>query len=323
MILIFSITNDRTGLRVIKWLSKWGVDFVNVTALQRLKLVKINLSKNEIILSNGERQFNLADLTAVWFRKTKFYATYDKLKSQADDYGLSSSLNALFKDEHQIITEYINNKFKELRCLGNPNTLGLNKIQTLELAQNLGLHIPETLVSSNKVDVLEFQNRHKEIITKPIFEISRIYNEEFSITSPTKIITEQKIKELPDNFPLSLFQECINHLYELRCFYLNGEFYCNAIFFDRVDKIHVDRREFQQDHNHRRVPYELNKNLKEKLIKLMKSLELNTGSIDLLKRKTGEYCFLEINPVGQFGMTSFIGNYNVEKKIAAYLCQRA
>ena len=51
----------------------------------------------------------------------------------------------------------------------------------------------------------------------------------------------------------------------------------------------------------------------------MTKLEYKTGSIDLLLDTENNYYFLEINPVGQFGMVSIPCNYNIEKKIAEYL----
>ena len=48
----------------------------------------------------------------------------------------------------------------------------------------------------------------------------------------------------------------------------------------------------------------------------MKRLKLNCGSIDLIKAKDGNLVFLEVNPTGQFGMTSTPCNYNLHKKIA-------
>ena len=55
------------------------------------------------------------------------------------------------------------------------------------------------------------------------------------------------------------------------------------------------------------------------MAKLMKDLELNTGSIDFIKTKQGRFVFLEVNPVGQYGMTSYPCNYHLDKKIAEYL----
>ena len=51
----------------------------------------------------------------------------------------------------------------------------------------------------------------------------------------------------------------------------------------------------------------------------MKSLDLKTGSIDMILTPEGDYYFLEVNPVGQFSMTSSPCNYNLEKRIAEYL----
>jgi D-alanine-D-alanine ligase-like ATP-grasp enzyme len=51
----------------------------------------------------------------------------------------------------------------------------------------------------------------------------------------------------------------------------------------------------------------------------MNKLDLNCGSIDMIVTPKNEYVFLEVNPVGQFGMVSYPCNYNLEKKIAEYL----
>jgi hypothetical protein len=54
----------------------------------------------------------------------------------------------------------------------------------------------------------------------------------------------------------------------------------------------------------------------------MKTLNLNTGSLDILKKKTGEYVFLEVNPVGQYGHPSHYGNYELGKVIAQWLIKK-
>ena len=51
----------------------------------------------------------------------------------------------------------------------------------------------------------------------------------------------------------------------------------------------------------------------------MKNLKLDTGSIDMIVTLDGEYVFLEINPIGQFGMVSYHCNYHLEKRIAEYI----
>jgi len=39
----------------------------------------------------------------------------------------------------------------------------------------------------------------------------------------------------------------------------------------------------------------------------------------MIRARNGDFIFLEINPVGQFGMTSIPCNYFLEKKIAEHL----
>ena len=51
----------------------------------------------------------------------------------------------------------------------------------------------------------------------------------------------------------------------------------------------------------------------------MRLADLETGSLDLIYSKTGQYYFLEVNPGGQFSMVSIPCNYNLEKKVAEYL----
>ena len=83
----------------------------------------------------------------------------------------------------------------------------------------------------------------------------------------------------------------------------------------QVDVLGFDRMEIA---NVRRC-YAANKVNYTKLNKLYKKLDLNTGSTDFMVDKDGNYVFLEINPVGQFQMTSAPCNFNIEQKIANYL----
>lgn len=53
----------------------------------------------------------------------------------------------------------------------------------------------------------------------------------------------------------------------------------------------------------------------------MNKLNYSSGSIDLVVDKDDKYIFLEVNPVGQFGMVSYPCNYGLEKIIAKALCE--
>ena len=87
----------------------------------------------------------------------------------------------------------------------------------------------------------------------------------------------------------------------------------------RYKKTNIDFRNYDTENPNRTVPYKLSNKMNEKIDNLMKLLGLNTGSIDILVDKNLNHYFLEVNPVGQFGMVSYPCNYNLEEKISNFL----
>lgn len=108
-------------------------------------------------------------------------------------------------------------------------------------------------------------------------------------------------------------------MYELRVFVLGKDIYPMVIFSQNDKKTEVDFRNYNDDNPNRTAPYKLPKDINRALLKIFAELNLNTGSADFIRAINGEYYFLEINPLGQFGMTSKPCNYHLEKKIAEFL----
>jgi len=121
-------------------------------------------------------------------------------------------------------------------------------------------------------------------------------------------------------FP-SLFQRSINKKYELRIFYLDSDFYSMAIFSQSNIKTKTDFRNYDENKPNRCVPFTLPLDIKNKLDLFMRRKNYKTGSIDMLVDHNDNFIFLEVNPIGQFGMTSYPCNYYLEKKVAEYLCK--
>lgn len=91
-----------------------------------------------------------------------------------------------------------------------------------------------------------------------------------------------------------------------------------AIFSQQTDQTSVDFRKYSRETPNRVVPFKLPVEIESKLKKVMSILGLNTGSIDLIYTLDSKFVFLEVNPVGQFGMVSYPCNYQIEQKIAKY-----
>jgi glutathione synthase/RimK-type ligase-like ATP-grasp enzyme len=96
-----------------------------------------------------------------------------------------------------------------------------------------------------------------------------------------------------------------------------------AIFSQKDKKTRVDFRNYNNDLPNRIIPFSLSRDYSDKLRKVAKKLNLFSGSFDILVDKKDNYFFLEINPVGQFGMVSFPCNYYIEREIAKYLIRRS
>lgn len=92
-----------------------------------------------------------------------------------------------------------------------------------------------------------------------------------------------------------------------------------AIFSQSNSKTCIDFRKYDAKLPNRYIPYKLPDEIECALKKVMDCLKLNTGSIDLMVDENNKYYFLEINPVGQFGMVSEPCNYLLEKRIAEFL----
>lgn len=130
---------------------------------------------------------------------------------------------------------------------------------------------------------------------------------------------KEKLSELPERFVLTLFQECIDAEFEIRVFYLDGQFYATAIIITEKENNVVDVKLNYESENINWLPYKLPEEYEEELDAFMKLINLNTGSLDIMRTKEGDYVMLEINPVGQFSAPGYRCNYNLEEKIANWL----
>lgn len=92
-----------------------------------------------------------------------------------------------------------------------------------------------------------------------------------------------------------------------------------AIFSQNNPKTEIDFRHYDHTVPNRTVPFKLSDNIENSLRCLMKSINNNSASIDFLYGKDKNIYFLEVNPIGQFGMTSYPCNYYLEREIAYQL----
>ncbi len=207
--------------------------------------------------------------------------------------------------------------------LSDPGTASPNKLLVLERAAAAGLDIPATLVTTRRDDLARFAADCGPLITKPIGEAAGIFLDQRIHSLHTLAVEPEQIAALPQVFPASLFQELLAKRYELRVFYLAGECHAMAIFSQRDEQTRIDFRRYNHARPNRTVPYRLPAAVAARIDALMRDLGLETGSLDLVKTLDGRTVFLEVNPVGQFTMVSRPCNYQLERRVAQVLIQKA
>lgn len=321
MVIINTIDLDPSSGYVIDWLNFYQSDWFRINSKARFTShnTLINLTNDESsfeIEANGKK-IKISRIKSIWYRRTPEYEKFD--------FDLKCDKQLKYTIEKNVLTEansyfsFFNSFFNNRNNLGNPNIYNLNKIDQLVTASNCKLKIPETVVTNQKIELLNFYNLHSKIILKPLQNISFHKIKKQYYIPYTKLLNKNTIDKLPNNFKPCLLQKYIEKEFEIRSFYLSGRFYSMAIFSQGNKQTSIDFRVYDEGNPNRVVPYQLPLNIESKLRLFMKKYKLNTGSFDLIFSKAKEYIFLEVNPVGQFGMVSFPCNYFLEKKIAEFL----
>ena len=315
MILILSSELDHTTYEVIDWLSSLGRDFIRISKDTKVIFKELVINNDNIdftIIVNEKHSLRFSDISSFWYRRDQidFNAVVDKITNE-------DMKNHLFEEQFRL-NEFIMFLIHSKSGIGSIFNKNINKLVCLNAAKNAGLKIPATYILTNK-DKLQHLISTNKMITKCIQESPHYNANKIYYTTYTELINPDKLNNISDEFFPSMFQYKIEKRYELRIFYLMGKCYTMAIFSQRDEQTSIDFRKYNKENPNRTVPYKLPLNIEQKIIKFMKAISLNTGSIDMICTKNGEYYFLEVNPVGQFGMVSYPCNYYLEKKVAEEL----
>ena len=321
MIVIYTEDNDITTNQVIDWIS-----YVYKGEIKRINTDYFEMPDNEDYFIDLSECINVQ---AIWYRRPGRRPfpirkiSENLLLTNIHNSDLETRLLHSTNKELENINAYdLESKYRSDKILGTALMYEVNKFEALRIAKTLEIEIPRSILTNSKVKLLDFfYECHQEIITKMhdimICDIKETYS---TYATYTERIDLNFINQLPEYFFIAHFQEKLEKVYEIRSFYLDGKLYSMAMFSQQNSRTSVDFRKYNRENMNRRVPYQLPTELEKKICVLMKKLDLNCGSIDIVKTED-KYVFLEVNPVGQFGFVSGACNYNLHKKIAEYLIQ--
>ncbi len=175
------------------------------------------------------------------------------------------------------------------------------KLYSLMKATELGLDLPETMLTSRPDDVANLFERHDGRI------ISKLTGHSFHLTFGgelaryTEPVTRRDLRTLStlDGHPL-LFQPMVDKAFELRATVVGEQVFVAAIYSQETTHARIDWR--RQDHARiRHSVYEMPQSVTSKCIQLVRALGLRYAALDFIVTPDGRHVFLEANPNGEYG----------------------
>jgi len=177
-----------------------------------------------------------------------------------------------------------------------------NKIRQLEMARQVGLKIPDTLITNSAEELSDFFDAHQGNI------IYKRFTNKHSWFSPSKGLQWDrrtvpiKKEQLQESDSLActpgIFQPNIDKKHEIRAVITGHSIMSFNIYSQEHPNARQDWRVAQDELRIERV--DLSAHLKSKCLKLMNNLGLVFGVLDLIVTTDNEVVFLEVNEQGQF-----------------------
>ena len=313
------ITNkyDQSTCDVIDWLRYYNKEHIVLIDETEYSLVKIDMNSSYTLKIN-DCILNSNEISSIWFRRGGLHLEPIEI-IESSDKSISASFCHYYNVASEVLDGFIQNSFLRQKSINNQKYQSVNKLEALHTAKEHGIKVPKTIVTTKKSVLKDFISKYKNVITKDLTDGIGFRTNDWHIYAYTEILTPDLYNSLTNDFAPSLFQELIDKKFEIRTFFLLDTFYSMAIFSQSNAQTCVDYRHYDKNRPNRCIPFKIPNNIENKLKSVLLKLNLNSASIDLIYSKQKEFVFLEINPIGQFGMVSYPCNYQIEKLIAKYL----
>lgn len=316
MIYIFSEFNDSSTDRVEDWLLYLKKPYVRINKEDNVNCV---LNKNKLLFIIDDRKYIIDKKDSVWLRRPGLKFLEYFIVNNSYKYNINSFISNEYRVFEEFIFYFLKNYCK--KCIGNFAKNRINKIEVLELAKKCGLLVPNYFILSNSKfkDIFRFEKK-VGLVTKPLSNVLIDINRFGVYKSLTKRASHIENK----SFGLSFFQDEIQKEVELRVIVILDKIFCSAVFSQNNQKTKVDQRSYDNLLPNRLALFKIPLNIKNKIISLLKKLDINMASLDFIvkfnkKKLIYEYIFLELNPVGQYGYHDYECNFMVDNIIAEYL----
>ena len=315
-ILIITLSGDVHVPFVTRYLSSETISLDPARIIEKCELSFLHNGRTLTPIYDGQK---LSNIKSVWYRRPYIPEREDlKVPNVYKDYSYSSvrkhahDLYGLFQDAFWLTDYYTLIKAE-------------SKPRQLELAAQLGFHIPRTFSTSSAGAALAFLKSIKgDAIVKSMANTLPIVNNKVQYFYSTKIPKGQKIDLRGLHLAPAIFQEAVDVDVGLRVTVVDDRVFAAAVRDEKQDDQPgiLDWRRAYTAGRLRFKAFDLPRPLQARCVALTKALNLQFGAIDLLLDKKGKYWFLEINPNGQWAFIEDDTGQPIGKAIADLLESR-
>lgn len=291
MIVIIASAEDVHAQAVMRELVKQGMRDVRILNLSDYPMrmdLTIRLDTNAgsefaLTFPDGQR-VPMDEVTAVWWRRPQPFGLPPTITDPAHRQFAMSEAATAFQGMWQASAALWVN---DVMC----DAAATHKPWQLALAREIGLSIPETLMTNNPDEARAFWARYpSEIVYKIFIATPNAWRETRMVGTEEEALADQ-IRLAP-----VIFQRYVPAVVDLRITAIGTTLF--------AAEGHSQRGEYPVDvRANRKITYQphvLPPDVERKLLILMRRLGLEYGAIDMRLTPDGDYVFLEINPAGQF-----------------------
>ena len=293
MFLLLTNQRDITTDFVVRELRRRGHEFFRLNT-ERLCNGKVSLSpgaQNAWTIEIGDRLLDGSSVEAAIFRRPGTPEISESIGDMGERTYSQIEWAALLRSIYMRL---------EGRWLNAPPKIAIaeDKPYQIQNAVRLGFDVPETLITNDIGEAVEFVRVHQPVIGKPLKEALLEGEKERAIftsrLSALDVADEQSLAVAP-----VIFQREIPKRYDIRVTVVGTRVFATAIHSQEFVGTAVDwRRGSVPDLVHESI--ELPSTIADRCVKLVEHLGLRFGAIDLILGTDGRYWFLEINPNGQW-----------------------
>jgi glutathione synthase/RimK-type ligase-like ATP-grasp enzyme len=263
-------------------------------------------ARRMILSRTGGGRLDLSTISAVWWRRPQPFRLPESVKDPVHRRFAASEAATAFSGLYRSLDAFwVNDPVRDEAAHHKP--------WQLALAQQIGLAIPTTLMTSDPAEAREFWQRHEgNVIYKQFRALPDAWRETRRMRAEDAVFAEN-IRVTP-----VIFQCFVEAVADLRVTVIGDEIFAAAADA-RQGEYPVD---FRFNTNLKWEPHTLPSSVEDKLRELMRRLGLEYGAIDLRLTPEGDYIFLEINPAGQFLWIEMETGQKISAALAAHLAAK-